>query len=231
MTEATWHYLQISDTLDREFASALSEFVPVLAWKPKMRLLPSLIGSTEKEEVEAVSDNPQLRIRSFPLQKGFARVPESLRPIVARGLLRRLRRQTANPLETPLICSIPHFARVAESWPGPVIYYLTDYIAGYDGADPKLVEKLDRRMCRAATLVCVNSQRLADYLISKAECAAEKVELIPNATRAASVLAAPRYAPVSLPEDAKDLPRPIAGIIGNMAANIDWVLLSEIIDK
>lgn len=230
MADCTWHYLQISDTLDRELAAALAEFVPVLAWKPKMHLLP-VFAKDKTAHDEPLPASSRLRIRTFPMQKGFSRLPEFLQPVVAQQLLRRLLRQTENPRQTPLICSIPHFAPVAESWLGPVVYYLTDYIAGYRGANASLVHGLDARMCKAATLVCVNSRRLANYMIDRAGCPPEKVEVIPNATRAANLLEEPTFEPAALPSDAADLSRPVAGVIGNMSENIDWVLLSDVIDR
>ena len=53
-----------------------------------------------------------------------------------RRVLRRLRRVCAERGVTPgasaLVCSTPFYAPVAERWPGPVVYYVTDMTAQYD---------------------------------------------------------------------------------------------------
>ena len=233
MAEQVWQYLQISDTVDREFATGLSVFVPVLGWKPTSRRFPGDWAKSRANEQAVVADphSPALRTQTFPLQKGFSRMPNPLQSVIGHGIARRLLRQSAHPERTPLICSIPYFAGVAEYWPGPVIYYLTDYMAGYRGADPDLVRRLDRRMCRTADLVCANSTRLADYLVSEAGCDRRKVEVVPNATRESNLLPVAPSKPAALPADVADLPRPIAGVIGNMAGNLDWLLLSEMVDR
>ncbi|MDQ2711857.1 MAG: hypothetical protein M3Y24_06415 [Acidobacteriota bacterium] len=229
MLEAPWHYLQISDALDREFVSALAKLVPVIGWQPVMRPL-GFIQNGAGSESELTHEDPPLRIRKFPMQKGYARPPFSSLARIGTQVTRRLTRQSAQPEMTPLICSTPYYAPVAERWRGPVIYYLTDLMAAYGGADEKLVQSLDRRICSAATLVCPNSNRLANYLMSKAECPAHKIKIIPNATRQSNILPSPLIAPSELPDDASDLPRPVAGVIGNMAGNLNWALLKQMVE-
>jgi Glycosyl transferases group 1 len=163
------------------------------------------------------------------LQRGFAKFP--IMPIAresARIKLRLLRR-SENAGQSPLICSVPHYAAVAESWPGPVVYYVTDRFVAY-GDDPDFIRALDRRMCVAAALVCPNSQRIADYLINEAECPASKIVLLPNATRKANVLAQ-RTPSGELPEDIADLARPLAGVVGNLGSNTNWELLKDAIAR
>jgi glycosyltransferase involved in cell wall biosynthesis len=96
--------------------------------------------------------------------------------------------------------------------------------------DPAQVVKLDARMCRVAQAVCPNSQRIADYLCREAACDAERVTVIPNATRASNVAAAPLLRPSEPPADLRDLPRPILGVIGNFASNMDWNLLASAVE-
>lgn len=229
MQPAVWHYLQISDALDREFVSALSKSVPTLGWEPVMSFT-AFLNKRTKGECERVNDDPQLRIRSFPLQRGYARAPLSWLAQIGQRVTRRVERQSVHPANTPLICSTPYYAPVAEQWPGPVIYYLTDLIAAYGGADEALVHSLDRRMCATAKLVCPNSHRLAEYLQTKASCHADKIQIIPNATRESNILPEPLLRPCALPDDAADLPRPVAGVIGNMAANLNWTLLQNLVE-
>jgi glycosyltransferase involved in cell wall biosynthesis len=239
--QPTWNLLQVSDVLDLEFASALAERVPVLAWEPQRLFRPGRIapgseqessaGSLERFSLPAGSEEPGcgLRIRSLPLLRGFARAP--LRRFARTGpkIVERFLRQTADPERTPLICTVPYFAEVAELWPGPVIYWLTDLIAEYAKADRAEVMRLDRRMCAAATLLCPNSLRLQQYLVEQAGADAHKVQILPNATRASNVLPTSPTRTGRRPAIIEDVPGPIAGIIGNLAGNMDWALLESMI--
>ena len=220
----TWQLLQISDSLDAEFGSALSESVPVLGWQPARHLLPW--GPAECEETLV---DPPLRIRHFPLQRGYSRFPISLFYDFGSSLAARIARRCDDPANSPLICTIPFFASVAARWPGPVIYWLTDLIAAYPNADARQVRRLDTYLCRSADLVCPNSFRLAEYLIDQAGCDPTKIAVIANATREQNLLPAPPGAPGPLPPDLADLPRPIAGVLGNLAGNLDWVFLRQLL--
>ena len=130
------------------------------------------------------------------------------------------------PGEDVLVCTVPYFAPVAERWPGPVVYWLTDLITHYPSSKGIDVEALDRRMCKAATLLCPNSTRLRDYLLAQGGNP-EAMLIVPNATRATNVYAEPPTAPAPLPKAARHLQRPVAGVIGNLAGNMDWLLLDE----
>jgi glycosyltransferase involved in cell wall biosynthesis len=225
MNKAIWHILDVRAIWIKEFAAALAQQTPTLGWCP--RLTGTAVFRNHEAEVE-LSD-PKLRIRYFPLQRGFAKFP--VRGIVreADRITRRLMHRTENPSDSVLICSTPHYAAVAERWPGPVVYYVTDLFAAY-GEDTRFIRRLDRTMCRAATLVCPNSRRIAAYLTREAQCPATKIVIVPNATRSTNVVEQSAQ-PGKLPNDTADLPRPIAGVIGNLAANMDWVLLRKIIDQ
>ena len=222
-----WQLLQISDALDREFLAALSTQVRALGWIPEMRVL-DLIPRRERE---ATLDDPYGRVRYFSLQRGYTRWPFSLLANIAVRRTERLKRTVSDAAHSPLICTTPYWAPVAEQWPGPVVYYLTDLMAEYDGVSRDRVLGLDKRMCRAATLICPNSARIAAYLEKEAGCAPEKIEILPNATRAGNVLPHPPAEPFPLPEDLCGLKRPVAGVIGNLASNMDWVFLEELIER
>ena len=225
MSEEQWHYVQISDALDEEFVAALSRVVSVTAWRPRMRAW-ALFSGGGKGEVREPRAEPGLSQWSFPLQRGYARPPVSW---IARSgatlRARLLRRTDTPPKDTTLVCSTPYHASLAERWPGPVVYYLTDRIAAYEGADSTQVKGLDRRMCAAARVVCPNSSRLAEYLVQECGCDPANVLILPNATRTTNLLAEPLLVPDDPPADAAGLSRPIAGVIGNMGANLDWPLL------
>ena len=51
------------------------------------------------------------------------------------------------------------------------------------------------------------------------------------ATRESNVFPKPPGHPADLPTDVADLPRPIIGIIGNLARNTDWLLLRQAIGQ
>jgi glycosyltransferase involved in cell wall biosynthesis len=78
-------------------------------------------------------------------------------------------------------------------------------------------------------MVCPNSRRLADYLIKHGHCSSSKIRIVPNATRASNLLPEPPSEPGPLPDDIANLPRPIAGVIGNLAGNMDWLLIEQLV--
>lgn len=231
MSETKWDVWQILDVGSiwmREFGSALSRQAPVVAWAPVM----SRLGMFSAWERVAEIKEPPLTVRQFPLQRGYAR--ESLRRLVRfeDRLLKRLERAAVGTHEmSPLICSTPFYAPLAERWPGPVVYYSTDLTAEYEGIDGGQVNDLDRRMCRAARAVCPNSTRIADYFVREAGCDRTKITVVPNATRESNVAAEPLLEPGPLPEDVRDVPRPIAGMIGDLSGNMDWSVIADAMER
>jgi hypothetical protein len=221
-----WHVLDVRAVWIKEFASALAEQVPVLAWCPRI----TNGGMFRNQEEETTLDDPCMPIRYFPLQRGFAKFPVLSIAREGERITQRLLRRSEKATKSPLICSAPHYAPVAERWPGPVIYYVTDLFVAY-GEDPDFIKALDRRMCAAATLVCPNSRRIADYLVEEAFCAANKIVVLPNAARKASLLTHSAQAGGETPLDVADLPRPVAGVIGNLSSNTDWELLKATIAR
>lgn len=222
-----WHLLQVSDVLDFELASALAEFTPVVMWEPQRTFFPWWHKASPAESVGVSGD---LRRVSFPLMRGYART--GLRWLASSGasITAMMRIETHHEEESPLICTVPYFASVAERWKGPVVYWLTDLIAAYADTHGVDIPALDRRMCRRATLVCPNSERLRKYLIDEAGCDPRKIQIVPNATRAANVLASVPEGSGPLPASLSGVPRPIAGVIGNLAGNMDWLLIEEVLN-
>ena len=220
-----WHLLQISDVLDLELATALAESVPVLAWEPRRTMRSLFIRPGE--EPERTAPGSSLRLRKLPLLRGFSRFPMAQLSRLGPSVVDRLLEQTPDPANSPLICTIPHFAFVAEAWPGPVIYWLTDLIAAYAGMNPNHIIELDRRLCSVATLVCPNSQRLERYLVESAHCDPARITIVPNATRAANLLRQPPSVTAEDHPALRNVPRPIAGVIGNLSRNMDWLLIES----
>ena len=218
-----WHILDVGSIWMKEFASAMAGCANITAWSPCMLATGTLQGWVRPRALE----HPPLQINDFPLQRGYARAPlRWLRPYQYR-LRRQLLARTTHPAATPLVCSTPFYAPLAELWPGPVVYYSTDLTMAYHGLDPRQVLSLERRLCRVATLVCPNSRRIADHLITQAGCDPHKIAIVPNATRRSNLSEAPRIQPGPLPTDVRDLPRPIAGVLGDLSGNMDWELIAD----
>ena len=220
-----WHLLQISGPLDCEFGAALAERVPLTAWEPERITWPAF---RSKPSAPPTTQDPRLTIRKVPLVRGFARWPISTLARTGTSVTRHLLADSPTPELDTLLVTSPFFASVAERWPGPVVYWLADLIACYGYTSFEQVANLDRRLCRVATLVCPNSERIASYLRSNGECDPAKICVLPNATRASNLLPSPSLAPAAPPADLADLPRPFAGVIGNLASNMDWILLEKL---
>ncbi len=225
--EDVWHVLEASSVPVREFASALHTLVPTLGWIRHISLLAAFHSAIRFE----ILTDPPLPVAHFPLQRGFSRpLLRTLFPF-APALTSELLKQSSEPAASPLICTSPFYAPVAELWPGPVIYYATDLTVAYDRLNPHYVVELDRRLCRVAQLVCPNSTRIGNYLKVRAGCHPEKILCVPNATRSQNVLAVSLNHAADLPPDIADLSRPIAGVIGNLSANLDWIFLQDVIER
>jgi hypothetical protein len=224
-----WHMLQISDVQDMEMTKALADFVPIIAWKPDRGL--KTLYLRPGSESESLVDGSGVRQRTLPVLPGRSRFPISLVDSIVPSIVDRLLRQTPDPARSPLICTVPYFAQVAERWPGPVIYWLTDLIAAYNSANRKQVLSLDRRMSAAATLVCPNSIRLAEYLMDSAACDPKKILVLPNATRKANLLPCAPTSRALKHAELKHIARPIVGVIGNLSVNMDWLLIQDMIAR
>lgn len=222
-----WQILDVGSIWMREFASALAEQVPIVAWQPEMVRAGFGVGTVRREQAA----DPPLEVRRFALQRGYSRAPVRWVLRFERRVLRLLLGACADAERSPLVCTTPFYAPVAELWPGPVIYYATDLTVGYDGLDPEQVRGLDRRMCRVARAVCPNSRRIAEYFVGDAGCDPEKVSVVPNATRESNVPVQPLVAPGELPGEIADLRRPVAGVIGNMAGNVDWPFVRDAMER
>ena len=224
---ACWHVLDTGSVWMKEFASALATIVPTHNWVPEIRNF----GHWERWEQESQASDPAVKMIGFPLQRGYARFPISELLPFAPVLVRRLLRRTKNTEEATLVLTSPFYAPVAELWPGRIVYYLTDLTKEYAGMNAAQVVARDRRMCAVADLVCPNSQRIGDYLCREAGCAPAKVVVVPNATRASNVLSQPLTRPANAPADIAMLPRPLVGVVGNLAGNIDWALVADAVAR
>jgi glycosyltransferase involved in cell wall biosynthesis len=221
-----WHVLDANSIWIREFAEALGEHADVRAWVAHIRIG----GAFEKWERISRPTRSQMWLHEFPLQRGYARFPLARLLDYGGDIAKRLSRQ-GDARYSPLVCTTPFYAPVAEKWRGPVIYYQTDLTVEYHGVNKRVVREMDRRMCRVAAAVCPNSARIREYLIHEAGCEARKITVVPNATRAENVADRPLLSAGPLPPDVAGLLRPIAGVIGNMGGNVDWELVSGIVTQ
>lgn len=155
----TWHVLDVRSVWIQEFTAALSRIVPVLGWTPRF----SWTGLADGRIEERTSADPAFRRRIFPLQRGYSRAPISWVARTGPRLAGMLADAESDPSGSPLVCTTPYYAPVAEIWPGPVVYYQTDLTIAYAGVDPDQVRRLDRRLCKVARLVCPNSRRIGEY--------------------------------------------------------------------
>ena len=226
MNVELWQILDVGSIWMREFASAMARVHPIVAWWPEMRSL-GAFQSWQRTEMIA---QPRLEVVRYPLQRGYVRTPVRQMLPFEVSLLKRLRSQGVREEETALVCTTPFYAPVAEQWRGPVLYYVTDLTAGYASLNGKQVRSLDRRLCRVAQAVCANSQRLVRYLQEDAGCALEKITVVPNATRASNVAPEPLLEPGLLPTELVSVKRPVAGVIGNLSGNTDWLLLEKVVE-
>ncbi len=218
-----WNVMDVGSIWMKEFASALGKMVSTRCWEPQV----SAVGAFQTRVVDEHMDDPQLDILRFPLQRGYARGPISRLIPYELNLLRLMQRYGSVSITSPLICTTPYYAPLAEKWPGPVVYYATDLTVAYAGVNPHQVRALDQRLCRRADAVCPNSRRIADYFIRDAGCQTSKITVVPNATREMNIAGQPLLEPTPLPADAANLQRPIAGVIGNLSANMDWLFIAE----
>ena len=218
-----WQILDVGSIWMKEFAHALNKIQNMRAWAPRFKNFAAVAPWGEVEQLA----EPALPMERFPLQRGYASALFRTFLPFERKLTRRIMHGNFDPQQSPLVCTTPFYAPVAERWPGPVVYYSTDLTIAYEGLDPKQVRKLDTRLCRAASLVCPNSKRIASYFVTEAGCSETKIRVVPNATRATNIAARPRYEPGPLPDDVEDLPRPIVGVLGDLSGNLDWLLIKD----
>ena len=219
-----WHLLDANGIAIREFAAALHRIVPTFCWQPNFTWLPPRGRAFHTEFI----DDPALEVFRFDVQHGYSRSSIALLSRFAAHTTALL--EQVNP-HAPLICTTPFYAPVAQRWRGPVIYYLTDFAAGYESLDARHVRAADQSLSRVASLVCPNSRRLADYLVERAGCEERKIVIVPNATRRSNLRKRWSDRPDDPPEDLQGLPRPLIGIIGNMAGNLDWELIEDAVAR
>jgi hypothetical protein len=207
-----------------EFASALTRQVQVQAFSAA----PQNFGWFSELLEEVVIDDPPLKAVQFPVQRGYFSFP--LRHVLKEHhrIVQWLQRGVSDPGSMWLVCCYPHYSKVTALWPGPVVYYATDLFSHYEGRSYRNVTGMETDLCRQATLVCPNSRRIADYFARECSCEPAKILILPNAVRHSNLLPTPSVAPRDLPAECADLPRPVAGVIGNMGANVNWVLLEEL---
>lgn len=211
-----------------EFAAALTRIVPARCYSPRTSTFSGFMGKVQRKSLA----DPGLEFIELNTPRGSFSSAFG-RTIVCNRLLKLLLDNCTEPKSSPLVCCLPHYARLAKQWPGPVIYYVTDKFADYEGLGFRgaTVRALEAAICRHSTLVCPNSRRIADHLTEHAGCVEGQIVILPNAVRESNILPTPPASPVPLPRGIGPLQRPVAGVIGNLASNMDWVLLEEVVQQ
>ena len=221
-----WNVLDVGSIWMKEFAAALQVEEKVNAWVPDFGYFKMFERNSRHETLT----HPPLQTYVFPLQRGYShKLMQRVAPF-QRNLLHTLLRETPEPHTSPLVCSSPFYEPVAALWPGPVVYYSTDLTVAYPNLKPKQVSELDRRLCARATFVCPNSRRIAQYFVREAFCSPDKLQVIPNATRASNIAAAPLLHPQPLPAALEHIRKPVVGVIGDLSGNMDWILLEKALE-
>src|ERR1700680_2152679 len=124
-----WQVLDVNSIWVKEFTSALSQLTPTLGWMAEMSRR-GLFHRVLKGLGEELRENPPMKVRRYPLQRGYSKAPISWMTRLGPVQASRMALVTDDPEHSPLICSTTYYAPVAEKWPGPVIYYLTDMMRG-----------------------------------------------------------------------------------------------------
>ena len=221
-----WQYMDALSVWGKEFLSALGRTAPAIGWIPELKYT----GAFQRWQREVVLNDPPLRAHVFPVQRGYRRGPIGrLAGTFARQ--QQLLTTASRGYETAvLVVTSPYYAPLANRWNGPVVYYVTDLLVHYGGFNQSQILRLDRELSTRATMVCPNSERIASYFQNEAFCPANRIAIIPNATRRQNLLPEVPNDPGPLPDDIVDVRRPVAGVIGNLAANLDWPLLGKVVE-
>jgi hypothetical protein len=207
-----------------EFASGLARQIKVNAYAPS----PQIFGLFSSRLRKTVICDPELEVVELPIQRGYFSFPLQHVLQEHRRISEWIRRDVRDPSSTWLVCCYPHYAKVAAIWPGPTVYYPTDLFSRYEGRSYRNITGMEKDLCKRASLVCPNSRRIADYLVNECACERKRILVLPNAVRHSNLLSSPAAMPSELPPDCEDLSRPVAGVIGNMGANINWILLEDL---
>ena len=171
------HFLDATSVPGAAFSSALGRLLPTTAWLPRISIF-AVAGRGQSRSTQEGS----IVSKTFALQRGYNHEFLDRALGLSRDLEKRLLDECHSPAKCLLICTSPHWTPVAERWPGPVAYYSLDFTYAYAGASPSQILSLDKRLCRASTLVFSVSRRIGEYLIDRAGCDPGRVVVLPNAT-------------------------------------------------
>jgi glycosyltransferase involved in cell wall biosynthesis len=219
---SNFHVMDVSNVPVTALTEALSKHVDTTGWAPKLNWFAG--GRVKLSEYVYTARHRRIE---FSLQRGYQYNSVDKACGLNRELCRRMANECHEAATTALICTSPYWAVLADLWPGPVVYYSLDYTYAYDGFSPRRILGLEKRLCRKAVRVFPVSRRIGAYLVDRAECEASKITLLPNATLARNVQLGGEGRCAKRPDELKNIDGPIAGVIGNMADNIDWILLRD----
>ncbi len=206
-----------------EFARALSEQVTTSALRPTIDTVGLLRPSTHRLPGEG-----ELSVFACRLQRGWWR---NALLSERRKLIRFVRSQAPLAPSTCVIFTSPHYASVADGFGEcTTAYYVTDnFRACFPNGDA--IAELERKLANRVDHVFPNSERIRRFFVDEAKVDADRVTVIPNGVRSENIPPAPLDAPEPPPADMPPVSRPWALVMGNLAANTDWPLLSAVIER
>lgn len=148
-------------------------------------------------------------------------------------LVRLIKTSISHRQSTIIVYTAPHYADVAQEIAGiRQLYYVTDNFRAQAGqGNDGHVAHLESQLAHAVDLVCPNSPRTAEFFRNNARIKESKILLLNNAVREENVPDAPLQKPDKGPVDVASIPRPWALIMGNLASNVDWEFVKNVIES
>lgn len=133
---------------------------------------------------------------------------------------------------TLVLFTSPYYADVASRLePCSLAYYVTDNFrdVGKSRAHAARAASYEIRLAGAVDWVFPNSRRIAEFFLGNG-VPNGRIRVVPNGFRAENLLAEPPSTPHAAPHDIADIPRPWGLVMGNLAANVDWPFLSDVVE-
>lgn len=206
-------FLDANTIWHRRIAEALAKKVPLVAINPVSGVIPKRVAQREDG----------LDVVEVTLPRGWA----STTAFIGQRILHRVVKRVAAQLEgTPyVVLSSPAYAPIAASLAEnfPIVSYTADDYRGYSGWGGDRVKENERRIHALASLSVFVSSALRDRAINEFGLMRARTLVCPNATEA-------RFAQrdVPMPEELRDRPRPIVGVLGGLSERLDLDLVAQV---
>jgi len=146
-------------------------------------------------------------------------VRHALRRLATGGRSRAVRRPLQLWLFTP---DVPELIPRLDA--ERVVYYCVDDYAAFSGFDARLMEQLETRTLAASDIVVTTSPRLYERCRKHHDC----VHLVPHGVDFEHFAAAQTLPPQAVPDELRDLPRPVFGYMGLIDEYVDLELIAAV---